>query len=475
MVVSRSEKLHVFPAFHKVAGRCVLVVGGGDEAAAKVRLLGESLAEISVVAAELSPALKEAIVSTGARHLSRDFEASDVEGAVLVFAASGEEAEDRRVVAAARARGIPANAVDRPELCDFYTPALVNRAPLAVAITTTGAAPVAARRLRARLEAMLPRDYGRFIAFADSLRGRVRSRLSDGVARRRFWAGFFDSGALSLFSAGDRDGAVREAERLIDHAAVPARGFVSLVGAGPGAEDLLTLRAQRVLQEADIIFHDALVPEAVIAQGRRDAERVNVGKRKGCHAKSQDEINRLLIAAAREGRRVVRLKAGDPMVFGRAGEELAALRAAGIAHDVVPGVTAGLAAAADLELPLTLRGTASSLVFTTGHDMYGEALPDWARLAAGGMTLAIYMGRSVAADIAARLADAGLSADTPVAVVENASRPDKRMLVGTLNDLPALADREDLSGPSLVVVGEAVAAARLDRAEPLHVSERLAA
>ncbi|MBZ8134996.1 siroheme synthase CysG [Afifella sp. IM 167] len=466
------SRLDVFPAFHKVAGRRVLVVGGGEEAAAKVRLVGESSAEILVVAEEVEISLTEAIAATGARLAARAFEADDLEGAVLVFAATGEEEQDRAVVEAARARGVPANAVDRPDLCDFYTPALVNRAPLAIAITTTGAAPIIARRLRARLEAMLPGDYGSFIAFADGLRARVREALGNGEDRRRFWASFFDSTAAALFFSGDRRRAAAEAERLIEKASRPAEGFVALVGAGPGAEDLLTLRAQRHLQEADIVFYDALVPQAVVSQGRRDAERVAVGKRKGCHSKSQDEINRLLVAAAREGKKVVRLKAGDPMVFGRAGEELAALRAAGIAHEVVPGVTAGLAAAADLQLPLTLRGTASSLVFTTGHDMKGETLPDWARLAAGGLTLSVYMGRSVAAGVAGRLVEAGLAADTPVAVVENASRADKRMFVGTLADLPALEHRSDITGPTLVVIGEAVAAASLAEAEPLHVSEK---
>ncbi|WP_051631312.1 siroheme synthase CysG [Afifella pfennigii] len=472
-------RLDVFPAFHKVAGRRVVVVGGGEEAAAKVRLLGESSAEILVVTPRAEPVLHEAIAEVGATHAARALRADDLVGAVLAFAATGEKEADRKVVLAARARGVPANAVDRPDLCDFYTPALVNRAPLAVAITTSGAAPVLARRLRARIEAMLPAGYGGFVAFADALRARVQAHLAGAEARRRFWGRFFDSAAAPLFFAGEVAGAKREAERLIEEAASPSRGFVALVGAGPGAEDLLTLRAQRHLQEADIIFHDALVPASLVAQGRRDAERVAVGKRKGCHSRSQEEINRLLIDAARAGKRVVRLKAGDPMVFGRAGEELAALRACGIAHEVVPGVTAGLAAAAELQLPLTLRGTASSLVFTTGHGMHGETLPDWARLATAGTTLCVYMGRSVAAGLAARLAEAGLAGDTPVAVVENASRAEKRLLVGTLADLPALQRRDDITGPTLVVIGEAVAAAALEKAEPLiaerKIAERLAA
>src|SRR5690606_3909942 len=244
-------------------------------------------------------------------------------------------------------------------------------------------------------------------------------------------------------------------------------GHVALVGAGPGAEDLLTLRAQRLLMEADVIVHDALVPEAVVAMGRRDAERIAAGKRKGCHSKTQEEINDLLVQLAREGKRVVRLKSGDPLVFGRAGEELAALREAGISHEVVPGVTAAFAAAADFELPLTLRGVASSLVFTTGHDLKGEALPDWARLAIDGATVAVYMGRSTAAEVASLLEGAGLSPETAVAVVENASLGHRRLFHGTLSDLPALQDRADLTGPVLTVIGGAVAGGDFTRSEPL--------
>ncbi|MHC2793960.1 uroporphyrin-III C-methyltransferase [Mesorhizobium jarvisii] len=247
----------------------------------------------------------------------------------------------------------------------------------------------------------------------------------------------------------------------------PASGHIALVGAGPGAEDLLTLRAHRLLMEADVIVHDALVPEAVVAMGRRDAERLPVGKRKGCHSKSQAEINALLVELGQQGKRVVRLKSGDPLVFGRAGEEMAALRDAGIAYEVVPGVTAAFAAAADFELPLTLRGVSSSMVFTTGHDLKGNSLPDWAKLAISGATVAVYMGRSVAAEVAGRLIEAGLSPDTAVAVVENASLANRRRFHGTLADLPSLEARGDLSGPVMTIIGDAVAGANFERSEPL--------
>lgn len=248
---------------------------------------------------------------------------------------------------------------------------------------------------------------------------------------------------------------------------VPASGHVALVGAGPGAADLLTMRAMRLIAAADVVVHDALVPEDVLDLVPRGIARIAAGKRKGCHSKSQDEINALLVSLARAGRRVVRLKCGDPLIFGRAGEELAALREAGISHEVVPGVTAAFAAAADFALPLTLRGVASSMVFTTGHDLKGKALPDWARLAVAGSTVAVYMGRTIAASVAARLMRAGLHGETPVAVVENASYANARLFHGTLADLPALETRADLSGPVMTIIGEAVAGADFSRSAPL--------
>ncbi len=463
------RKLAVFPTFHKVEGRRVLVVGSGDEAAAKLRLLAETRAGIVVVAPHLEPAAEAAVEAAGGTWIRSDFSPALLDGAALVFAASGVEAQDRAVVEAARKLGIPANAVDRPELCDFYVGALVNRAPVAVAITSTGVGPVLARHIRARIEALLPRETGDLARLAESFRDTVARVIADGAARRRFWARFFSGPVAAHLQAGRPDAARAEAQRLLNTRSDEA-GFVWLVGAGPGAEDLLTLRAQRVLQEADVIVHDALVPGEVVAMGRRDAERIAVGKRKGAHSVSQAQINAILVREASLGRRVVRLKAGDPLVFGRAGEEMAALRAAGIAYDIVPGVTAALAAAASARIPLTLRGVASELVFATGHDRDGETLPGWAGLAMGGATVAVYMGRSVAARVADRLAEAGLAAETPVAVVENAAQRGETLHAGTLADLAALEGRDDVTGPALIVIGKAVGHADLPESQPLRVT-----
>jgi uroporphyrin-III C-methyltransferase/precorrin-2 dehydrogenase/sirohydrochlorin ferrochelatase len=464
-------RLNAFPVFMRVEDEAVVIVGDGEEALAKARLLGQSSARLIIVSAEPEPVLKEWIAANGPRHLAQSYAPEILDGAVLVFAATGDAALDARISADARAKSIPANAVDRPELCDFFTPALVNRAPLAVAIGTEGAGPVLAQIVRGRIDQLLSPSLGPLAALASSFREAAERVLPKGSPRRRFWSEFFKGAPAHAMATGDDAAARSAAEKLLSHAP-PAAGHIALVGAGPGAEDLLTLRAQRLLMEADAIVYDALVPEAVVAMGRRDAERLPVGKRKGCHSKSQAQINALLVELGHAGKRVVRLKSGDPLVFGRAGEEMAALRDARISYEVVPGVTAAFAAAADFELPLTLRGVSSSMVFTTGHDLKGGSLPDWAKLAISGATVAVYMGRSVAADVAARLIDAGLAPDTAVAVVENASLPTRRRFHGTLADLPSLESRIDLTGPVMTVIGDAVAGANFDRSEPLAAHRR---
>ncbi|GAB4518859.1 MAG: siroheme synthase CysG [Roseibium sp.] len=460
------DRLDVFPAFMKVAGRRVLVVGHGGEAAAKVRLLGETNADIVVVSATVAPDLQAAIELCRAEHVAEDFRPAHLTGAALVFSAREDQALDKAVVDAARIMGVPVNAVDKPELCDFYTGALVNRAPIAVAITSTGVGPVLSRHIRARVEAMLPRATGELARLAESFRDAATRVIRDGDLRRAFWARFFSGVVATNLYAGKADTARAEAQRLLNSMA-DEPGFVWLVGAGPGAEDLLTLRAQRLLQEADVIVHDALVPAGVVAMGRRDAERISVGKRKGAHSVPQSEICDLLVDLGREGRKVVRLKAGDPLVFGRAAEEMEALRDGGVGFEIVPGVTAAFAAAASAQIPLTLRGVASNLVFATGHNARSETLPDWAGLALKGATVAVYMGRTVAACVAERMIGAGLKPETPVAVIENAAHPDERQFAGTLSELAVLENRAEIDGPVLIVIGEAVGHAAMDKAEPL--------
>lgn len=460
------QRLSVFPAFFRVSGRSVFVFGNGDEAYAKARLLRNTDAKIVACASAPEQDYAGWLAVQGVETVQADFSPDQVKGAVMVFAATGDAALDRAIVAAARAEKIPANAVDQPDFCDFYTPALVNRAPVAVAIGTEGAGPVLAQLIRARIDQMLSPSLGRLARLAADYRDAAERLVPRGVSRRIFWSRFFSGDVAEAVDVNDIAAARRSATALLSTTG-RAEGHVWLVGAGPGAEDLLTLRAQRVLMEADAIVYDALVPQAIVDMGRRDAERLPVGKRKNCHSKSQDEINRLLVELGRQGKRVVRLKSGDPLVYGRAGEEMAALRDAGVSCEIVPGITSAFAAAADFELPLTLRGVASSLIFTTGHDLTGDVLPDWASLAISGATIAVYMGSTVAASVAERLMGAGLDAETTVAVVENASRADRRLFHGVLKELPDLEARDDLAGPVMVIIGEAVAGANFEKSEPL--------
>ncbi|PZM11293.1 siroheme synthase CysG [Rhizobium tubonense] len=463
---SRTEQLSVFPAFMRVQGRIAAVFGNGDEAFAKTRLLMNTQARIVAYADAPEPDYARFLADNDITTVRLAFAPEQVKGAVLVFAATGDPAADREIAAAARAEKIPANAVDQPDHCDFFTPALVNRAPVAVAIGTEGAGPVLAQVIRAQIDQMLAPSLGKLAALATSYRNAVEHVVPRGVARRLFWRRFFTGAVANAVGAGDLSQARLSADALL-HSPEKVDGHVWLVGAGPGAEDLLTLRAQRVMMEADALVYDALVPQEIVDMGRRDAERFSVGKRKGCHSKSQEEINDLLVELGRAGKRVVRLKSGDPLVYGRAGEEMAALRNAGVSYEIVPGITSAFAAAADFQLPLTLRGVASSLIFTTGHDLTGDVLPDWASLAISGATIAVYMGRTVAASVAARLMEAGLPAETTVAVIENASRRERRLLHGTLKDLPDLEFRDELTGPVMVIIGEAVAGANFDHSEPL--------
>ena len=462
----QDDQLSVFPAFFRVEGKDAVVVGNGEEALAKARLLLNTRVRITLVSDAPETALMALVIQNDVRHVVKPFEGSLLDGATLVFAATGDAARDRAIVDAARQRKIPANAVDQPEYCDFYTPAIVNRAPVAVAIGTEGAGPVLSQMIRAQVDQLLSPSLGRLARLATLYRGAVEHVLPRGVTRRVFWRRFFSGTVADAVNAGQLADAEREATRLLK-TMEKVEGHVWLVGAGPGSEDLLTLRAHRAMMEADAIVYDALVPAEVVAMGRRDAERFSVGKRKGCHSKSQDEINDLLVELGRAGKRVVRLKSGDPLVYGRAAEEMQALRTAGISYEIVPGITSAFAAAADFELPLTLRGVASSLIFTTGHDLTGETLPDWASLAVSGATIAVYMGRTVAASVAERLMQAGLPAETTVAVIENASRRDKRLLHGVLCELPGLEARDDLGGPVMVIIGDAVAGANFAHSEPL--------
>lgn len=467
---AHQDRLTAFPAFFRVDDAAVLIVGGGEEALNKARLVAQTCAQIRIVVPEGQKPeadLVQFVLDGGYYLRSGALNNHDFSRVKLAFVATGDAQADSNIADGIRARNIPVNVVDRPHLCDFYTPAIVARAPVAVAIGTEGAGPVLAQKLRREINAALSPRLGALAQLATEYREKAEHALTKGFARRQFWQRFFNGAVAHAVDRGDMAAARDLAESAFDNCSGNKRGYVWLVGAGPGAEDLLTLRAQRVLMQADYILYDALVPESVVAMGRRDAQRIAVGKRKGCHSKSQNEINALLIELAAQGKHVVRLKSGDPLIFGRAGEEMAALRNAGVTFEVVPGITSAFAAAADMQLPLTLRGIASSLIFTTGHDMAGDVLPDWVRLALNGATIAVYMGGSVAASVAERLMNTGLHEDTAVAVVENAGRTERSILHGTLKNLALLDNYKNLSGPVMVIIGDAVAGASFEHAVAL--------
>jgi len=448
--------LNTFPISLKVAGKRVVIVGGGAEALNKARLMARTTARIDVFATEITVDFDE-LRAERLRVHRRAPAASDLEDAAMMFAA-GAGGDGEAALALARAAGVPVNVVDRPEQCSFYTPAIVDRAPLTVAISTEGAAPVLARQVRARIEALLAPKLGALAALMGRMRGAVEARIGDGAGRRRFYQSLADSEQIADALDLGVSRAWQEAADLLERqvSARAEEGVVWLIGAGPGSEDLLTLRAQRLLQEADAIVHDQLVPEAVIGMGRRDAARINVGKAKGAHSFSQKRINDLLAKLANEGKRVARLKSGDPMVFGRAGEEIAALRKAGIAYRIVPGVTAALAAAADTAVPVTLRKVSSGVVFATAHGADEGELGHWAALAGAGMTLALYMGKSIAGEVAGRLIAKGMAGTTPAGVVVNAGRAVPARSFGTLAALAAGA-ADFGEGPAVILIGEAVA------------------
>jgi uroporphyrin-III C-methyltransferase / precorrin-2 dehydrogenase / sirohydrochlorin ferrochelatase len=458
-------RLNTFPVSYKVEGRRIVIVGGGDEALAKARLAVKTTAEVVVVASRVEAAFGKLQVTV----LERPFEAADLDNAAICFVADhGPDGDAAK--AAARARGVPLNVVDVPEACDFYTPSIVERAPVVVAVSSEGDAPVLARLVRAKIEAALSPNIGRLARLAGAMRERAAALIRSNAGRRRYFEALVTAPAVE---AALENGKGREAaEALLEaHAAGrPEAGMVWLIGAGPGAEDLLTLRAQRLLQEADVIVHDQLVPDAVVEMGRRDADRISVGKKKGHHSFTQAQINALIVRLAKQGRRVARLKGGDPMVFGRAGEEIAALRKAGIAYSIVPGVSAALAAAADTATPVTLRKVSTGFVFATAHGATNTEVRHWAALAQSGLTLALYMGKTVAAETAGKLIRQGAGADLPVGVVVNAGRTDRALYRGTLGAL--LKDADGFAdGPAIIFVGEAVAEGDWQDAIPLAEAE----
>lgn len=451
--------MKLFPAFFDLNGRRAIVAGAGEAASRKARLLESAGAAVEFVAPGFDAAF-DAEWQGRAKLVRSGPEAAVLKGGALVFVAVDDEADAKAWVEAARAAGVPVNAVDQPALSDFATPSIVDRGDVVVAISTGGEAPVLGRRLREKIEALLPPRLAALASFAGSFRGAVAATIA-APRRRAFWERFFDGPIAAQVLDGDETRA-REAmtAALNRPQAEQQPGAVHIVGAGPGDPELLTLKALRLIQDADVILYDRLVGEGVLGLARRDALRLYVGKAKADHAVPQEEIEANLIAFAREGKMVVRLKGGDPFIFGRGGEELEAVRAAGIPVFVTPGVTAALGCAAAAGLPLTHRDAAQALTFVTGHAK-GDGDPDldWAALARLGHTLVVYMGVGKAEVIAQRLIENGRASSTPVAVIENGTRSDQRVIKGALGELSRIVHDGEVEGPAILVIGEVAAKA----------------
>jgi uroporphyrin-III C-methyltransferase/precorrin-2 dehydrogenase/sirohydrochlorin ferrochelatase len=440
-----------FPLFADLHGRRVVVVGGGVVAERKVRLLLEAGARVTVVAPQISAAVR---ALAPAEAVEADFQPLHLDGAVLAVAATDDPEVNAVVAEAGRARNVLVNVVDDAELSSFIVPAIVDRSPLVIAISSGGVAPVLARLVRERLESLIDGSMGSLASMLEHWRARIKARLPDVAARRRFYERVVRGRVSALVRSRQLVAAERELERVLEHEPASARGSVVLVGAGPGDAGLLTLNALRALQEADVILHDRLVSSEVLDLARRDAERISVGKAAGRHSVPQERIHALMLEHARAGRRVVRLKGGDPFVFGRGGEELEFLEANGIAFEVVPGITAAVACGAYAGIPLTHREHAQSVRLVTAH--CGESLDtlDWPALAQERHTVALYMGVAALGHVRDRLLAHGRSPATPVAIVENGSRPEQRVVLASLAELEEAGRHARVKSPALLIVGE---------------------
>ena len=443
------------PIFTRLEQRPCLVVGGGAVARRKIDLLLAAGADVTVNAPGLDASVAELVDAGRVRYVAGEFEPELVQRRFLVIAATDDVAVNTRVYQAANAASTLVNAVDDPDRCSFITPAIVDRSPLVIAISSGGHAPVLARMLREWLEARLPAALGRLTTLAGSLRRRVKQRLGTVGDRRRFWERSF-GGEFARQALSGNIGLARERFELdLEAAAGDALpGEVYLVGAGPGDPGLLTLRALQLMHQADVILHDRLVSRSILDMARRDADRISVGKAPGKDSAHQEDIESLMVSLAQEGKRVLRLKGGDPFVFGRGGEEALSLARAGIRFEIVPGITAAAGSAAYAGIPLTDRHLSRSVTLITAHSSEALAGTDWTALARPNQTTVFYMGVGRAGDIQRALIDHGRAPDTPVAIIENATTREQRNFGGRLGQLEDLVRDNAVRPPATIIVGE---------------------
>jgi uroporphyrin-III C-methyltransferase/precorrin-2 dehydrogenase/sirohydrochlorin ferrochelatase len=457
------------PICMDIRDRRCLVVGGGQVALRKADLLRSAGGLVHVVSPHLCGELEHHVQTGAIQYSRRVFSPEELRDAVLVIAATDEPEVNRLVYESARQRMIPVNVVDQPGLCTFVMPAVIDRSPILVSVSTGGASPVLARLLRARLESLIPARIGFLARLGAEFRERVKRRIADARGRRLFWERLFSSRVAELALAGDMVSARRQLAAAIDGAGTfDWKGEVYLVGAGPGDPDLLTFRALRLMQQADVVVYDHLVGDGILDLARRDAHRIYVGKQCNRHTLPQEEISELLVRLARQGKRVLRLKGGDPFIFGRGGEEVQVLAKAGIPVQVVPGITAASGASCYAGIPLTHRDVAHSCVFVTAHLRDGSMELDWDALTRPEQTVVFYMGVGQLPLICREMVHHGMPAETPAAVIENATTPAQRVITGTLQTLAHVAKAAGVRPPALIVVGEVV---RLRRRLALEQAE----
>jgi uroporphyrin-III C-methyltransferase/precorrin-2 dehydrogenase/sirohydrochlorin ferrochelatase len=444
------------PIFLDVRNQPCLVVGGGEVAARKAGMLLRAGASVTVLAPALCELLQVEVAAKRVAYRAAIFRDEDLDGFVLTIGATDDAAVNKAVAAAARARRIPVNVVDVPSLCSFIMPSIVERGPVIVAVSTGGRSPVLARLLRARLETLIPAGYGQLAALAADFRDKVKARFAF-AERRRFWERTLQGPIAELVFSGREEAARAAMQTYLDDTRLGfTGGEVSLIGAGPGDPDLLTFRALRLMQQADVVVYDRLVSKPILDLVRRDAEFIYAGKERAMHALPQDDINHLLVRLAKEGKRVVRLKGGDPFIFGRGGEEIDTLAAEGIPFQVVPGITAASGCAVYAGIPLTHRDHSQSVVFVTGHLKDGSMDLNWSALAQPRQTVVFYMGLLGTEILCRELVAHGLPAGTPAALVEQGTMPEQRVLVGTLETLPEILRVSNVRAPTLIIIGEVV-------------------
>jgi uroporphyrin-III C-methyltransferase / precorrin-2 dehydrogenase / sirohydrochlorin ferrochelatase len=449
--------MNQLPIFIQVRDRRCVVVGGGEIAARKISLLLKAEAHVVVVAPALCQTLAELHGKGEISWEKAEFDPGHLHNAWLAIAATDNEAVNEIVSQAAQAQDIPVNVVDQPALCTFVMPSIIDRSPIVVAISSSGAAPVLSRLLRARLETLIPTTYGRLAQLAGKFRQQVKQKLPEGPARRIFWENVFEGPIAEQMLAGREEAAFSALQQSLEQAATePVKGEVYLVGAGPGDPDLLTFRALRLMQKADVVLYDNLVSEGVMELVRRDAERIYVGKKRSNHTLPQEEINALLVRLAQEGKRVLRIKGGDPFIFGRGGEEIETLAEQGIPFQVVPGISAANGVSSYAGIPLTHRDYAQAVTFVTGHLKDGTIDLDWPALARPRHTVVIYMGLEGLPEICKMLIEHGLPPKHPIAVVQQGTTHHQRVMTGTLADLPARVAEAGFKAPTLTIVGEVV-------------------